>query len=239
MIKVVAGGGFLVVAVVMVVWAYAVGVNTPTGTLLVNLGTEIFGILITLAVVDWLLERRRLQDRARQLAWQMLHDLERAVWLWQGGPRRLETDELLGLIAGVESDHRVHPYTRTELVNLGTRSREVQNRERRAVGALPGLGEALNDLTSLGSLGEGDSAVSIRMVSEVLQSSGRRLAEILGQPSQRMPSGLLRARDPSLEAQEERFRKERLHSFGPDTGAAPVPPPGSHGAGGPDRPPAD
>lgn len=57
------------------VWiAFQVGVNTPNGTLFVNLGTEIFGILITVALVEWLFERRRLQDRGRELAWSVLHE---------------------------------------------------------------------------------------------------------------------------------------------------------------------
>lgn len=226
MIRIVVVGGFFLISVAIVLWAYLVGVNTPTGTLLVNLGTEIFGILITLAVVDWLLERRRLQDRARELAWRVLHGIERAVWLWQGGPRRLESDELLGLISGIGTDDRLQPYTRTQLVNLGTQSREALSREQRAVRTLPGLSEALEDLTSLDSLGEEDSAVSIRMVSEVLQSSVRRLAELLSQPTQRMPSGLLRSRDPSPEAQEERF-----YSMRPETGAPGVASRTASGAG--------
>lgn len=209
MFRIMVVGGFFLVSVAIVVWSYLVGVNTPTGTVLVNLGTEIFGILITLAVVDWLLERRRLQDRARELSWRILHNVERAVWLWQGGPRRLETDELLGLIAGIGGEDRLEPYTRAQLMSIGGQSREALTREEQAVRTLPGLKEALEDLTSLHALGDEDSAVSVRVVSEVLQSSVRRLAELLGQPTQQMLSGLVRYRDPSPRAQEERFRSLR------------------------------
>lgn len=209
MFRILVVGGFFLVSVAVVVWSYVVGVNTPTGTVLVNLGTEIFGILITLAVVDWLLERRRLQDRARELSWRVLHNVERAVWLWQGGPRRLETDELLGLISGIGGGDRFQPYTRAHLMNVGAQSRESLTREERAVKTLPGLKDALEDLTSLSSLADGDSVVSVRMVSEILQSAVRGLAAALGQPTQQMLTGLVRYRDPSLEAQEERFHSLR------------------------------
>lgn len=221
---------FFLLSVAIIVYAFDAGVTTETGTLLVNLGTEVFGILITLAVVDWLLERRRLQDRAREMAWSTLHAVERAVWLWQGGPRRLETDELLSLIAGIEADHPLLPSTRTLLVSLGVESGEALKREAGAVKTLPGLEDALEDLTSLQTLGERDSAVSIRMVAEVLESTATRLARILGQPTQRLPSGLIRDRDPRAEAQER-----RLDRMQPRTDrTAPGPPEGEAGGLRPD-----
>ena len=60
-----------------------------TGFLPVEL---IIGIVITVAVVEWFFERRRLQTRGRQLAWDALHAVEHAVWVWQGGPREVESD---------------------------------------------------------------------------------------------------------------------------------------------------
>ena len=68
-----------------------------------NLGTEIFGILVTIALVDWVLEKRRRQDRARELAWGVVHSIEHALWVWQGGPRQIGTNELLGIISGIKA----------------------------------------------------------------------------------------------------------------------------------------
>lgn len=42
--------------------AYLAGLDTPTGEILGNLATEVFGILVTIALVDWFLEMRRRQD---------------------------------------------------------------------------------------------------------------------------------------------------------------------------------
>lgn len=180
------------------------GTNTPTGGLLTGLGTEVFGILVTVAVVEWLFERRRLQDKARELAWSVLHSLERAVWIWQGGPQRIGTDELLGIIAGIRTTDPISRFTKVLLVNLGTQCREALDKDPQSVGSLAGLKVSLEDLSSLRTLRDGDSAVSVHMVSEILEAGTTGLARLLGKPTQRLPSGLIRGRDASKEAQEDR-----------------------------------
>ena len=89
---------FLLIAVLVLWMAFFIGAETSTGTLLINLGTEIVGIVMTVAVVEWFFERRRLQTRGRQLAWDSLHAAQNAVWVWQGGPREMETDEIMGIL---------------------------------------------------------------------------------------------------------------------------------------------
>ena len=192
------------------------GAATPTGGLLTNLGTEVFGILVTVAVVEWLFERRRLQDKARESAWSVLHSLERAVWIWQGGPQRIETDELLGIIAGIRSTDPISRFTKALLVNLGTQCREALDKDPQSVRSLSRLKVSLEDLSSLRTLRDGDSAVSVRMVSEILEAGTTGLARLLGKSTQRLPSGLIRGRDASEEAQQERHF---------DLGAIPPPTP--------------
>lgn len=206
MIRIVFASGFLVLSVSAILAAFLVGADSPPGNVLINLGTEIFGILVTLAVVDLFLERRRLQERGRELAWATLHDVERAVWVWQGGPRRLGTDELLGLIAGISPKAALQPFTRTLIVNLGQRSREILDIEARAVRLMPALARAAGELSSLRALGERGSPVTVRMVTEVLESATLELARMLGQPTQKIPAGLVRDRDASPDAQTARYR---------------------------------
>ena len=196
---------FLLLSAVMIWGAFIMGSDTNEGALFVNLGTEIFGILITVALVEWLFERRRLQDRARELAWSIFHALERAVWVWQGGPRQLGTDALLGLIHGIRKNDPLPQFTRTLLVNLGTQSREALDKESMAIKLIPGMKGAVDDLTSLRALTDGDSAVSIRMVAEVLESGTLGLAKVLHLSTQPIPAALVRYRDSSERAQEERY----------------------------------
>jgi hypothetical protein len=93
---------------------------------------------------------------------------------------------------------------------VGTRSLEILDREVASVQTIPGLAEALNELSSLHSLSNQRSSASIALVTEVLETGIQRLARILGLPSQPMPSGLIGQRNAAAEAQEERY--ERLRS---------------------------
>lgn len=202
--------GFLLVSIVVLVASYMAGTETPAGDLMVNLGAEVMGIVITLAVVDWLLERRRLQDRARDVAWSVLHSVERAVWIWQGGSRRPESDELLGLVAGIDPNGKLADGTRTLLVNVGAHAREVLNRERKAIRTLPGLEEALNELTGLYSLTDGRTSMEGSMAAEILGAATETLVRVTGGSTAPIPAGLVRDRDPDHRAQERRMESARL-----------------------------
>ncbi len=205
MIRAAVASAFLIISASLIWLAFFLGADTPKGTLFINLGTEIFGILVTVAVVEWFFERRRLQDRGRELSWRLYHSLERVVWIWQGGPQQAGSEELLGIISGIRSDDPVPRFTRTLLVNLGMQAREAIDKEAAAVASLVGLKDSVEDMQSLRSLRDGDSAVSVRMVAEILEASATGLARVLGQSTQRLPSGLIRYRDPSEEAQQQRY----------------------------------
>jgi hypothetical protein len=200
----------VVVAGVLVLAAFQLEGGGRGSELLMGLATEVFGIIVTLAVVDWMLERRRRQERARDLAWATLHSVERAVWVWQGGPRRVSTDELLGIVLGIDASDELQPFARSLLAAVGTRSLEILDREAASLDTIAGLADALRELSSLHSLANARSSVSIALVTEVLQYGIQRLARVLGLSSQVMPSALIGQRSAAPDAQEERY--ERLRS---------------------------
>lgn len=70
-----------VVAAVLVLCAMAIGQSKFGGALLLNLGTEIVGIAVTVAVIDLLLERRREDADAITVGGRALHDVDYAVWV--------------------------------------------------------------------------------------------------------------------------------------------------------------
>jgi len=196
--------GFLLVAAAVVWLAFVVGAETAFGTLFINLGTEIIGIVMTVAVVEWFLERRRLQNRGRQLAWDALHATESAVWVWQGGPREMDTDEILGILNAVGSDDPLPDFTEGLFLNLGTRSRRLLNNDPDAVAALPGFMDGLEHLARLSAMRDGSQAMPARKVADIVEEGTRALAKCLGQPVERHLASLIRYRDPSLESQERR-----------------------------------
>jgi hypothetical protein len=200
----------VVVAGVLVLAAFLLEGGGRGSELLMGLATEVFGIIVTLAIVDWMLERRRRQERARDLAWATLHFVERAVWVWQGGPRRVSTDELLGIVQGIDASDELQPFARSLLAAVGTRSLEILDREEASLETVAGLADALRELSSLHSLANARASISIALVTEVLQYGIQRLARVLGLSSQPMPSALIGQRSAAADAQEERY--ERLRS---------------------------
>jgi hypothetical protein len=184
-----------------------------------NLGTEVFGILVTIALVDWYLEKRRRQDRAKELAWGVLHGIEHAVWIWQGGPRHLGTSELLGIISGIRRQNTLEPFTEGLFLNVGLQSRSILQREQTTVRSLPGLRGILNDLVSLASIRDLPDSTRLRTVSEILETSVIGLARTLGQSTDRMPSGLIWYQDATSEAQESRYKQALSTTLGELPGA--------------------
>lgn len=225
MLRALVTGGFLIVAAIMLGMSFLFGVGTSVGTLLMNLGTEIVGIVMTVAIVEWFFERRRLQNRGRQLAWDTLHAVENAVWVWQGGPREMDTDEVRGVLSGVRDDP-LPDFTEGLLLNIGTRSRRLLNNEPAAVDAMPGLMMALEHLGRLSSIRDGKTPVPSRKVASILDDGAAALAKSLGQPAEPHPTRLIRFRNPSVESQERRHFGGRgafipgdgMHAEGGDDG---------------------
>jgi hypothetical protein len=204
MVRVVVITGFLVVAGVILWIPFLIGPETPTGTLLINLGSEFVGIILTIAVVEWFFERRRLQNRGKQLAWDALHAVEHAVWVWQGGPREMDTDEVRGILNAVGDSDPLPDFTEGLLLNIGTRARRLLNNDPEAVSAVPGFMNGLEQLARLSSIRDGKTAMPPRKVSDILDEGTAELAKALGKPTEKHLASLIRFRDPSVENQERR-----------------------------------
>jgi hypothetical protein len=204
MLRTLVTGSFLILAAIMLGMSFLAGFETPAGTLLMNLGTEVVGIVMTVAIVEWFLERRRLQNRGRQLAWDMLHAVEHTVWVWQGGPREMDSDEVRGVLSAVGNEDPLPDFTEGLLLNIGTRTRRILNHDPEAIDAMPGLMHALEQLGGLSSIRDGRRTLAARTVAEILDDGTTALAKSLGRPTERHPTSLIRYRDPSVESQERR-----------------------------------
>ncbi len=222
MLRALVTGGFLIVAAIMLGMSFFFGVQTSTGTLLMNLGTEIVGIVMTVAIVEWFFERRRLQNRGRQFAWDALHAVEHVVWVWQGGPREMDSDEVRGVLSAVRDNDPLADFTEGLLLNIGTRTRRVLNNDPTAAATMPGLMNGLEHLGRLASIRDGKRPMASRKVAGILDDGTMELARSLGRPTERHPSSLIRFRDPSVESQERRHfggrgtfkAREGLHAEG-------------------------
>ena len=197
-------GAFLLLAAVILAVAFLVGTESGAGTLFINLGTEVVGIVLTVAIVEWFFERRRLQSQGRQLAWDSLHAVGQAVWVWQGGPREMDTDEMLGILDAVGEDDPLPEFTEGLLLTIGTQSRRLLSDDQSPVKAMPGLMNGLEELARLSSIRDGTEPMAPRRVAEILEQGTRALAKALGKPTERHLASLIRHRDPSVNMQERR-----------------------------------
>lgn len=198
--------GFLVVAGLVIWSAFTlVDPNSGTGSLLINLGTEILGIVIIVAVVEWFFEKRRNVERGRQVAWSALHAVEHVVWVWQGGPREVDSDQLLGILRAVDDDDALPDFTQNLLLSLGTRSKHTLHNDKDALESLPGLMTGFEELARLNAIREGGRLFSARKVADILEAGTVNLARVLGQPTEPMPARLIRYVDATESAQEMRY----------------------------------
>lgn len=201
---------FVVLGVAAIVWGL-LGTGTPSwDAVVVELGVEAIGLALTVAVVDWYLERRRLHAAGRRLAWQVFHSIERIVWVWQGGPPRLDTGEVLSLLQDADRQGRLAPGTESLLLGLAVESRRLLKADRDAVDAVAGLEGCLGDLTLFTNVAHEGRAPSVGSMVSTLLDVTKRLAKLLGLSADSVvPARLIRGRDPSPEAQASRARVAR------------------------------
>lgn len=223
MIRALVTAAFLAVAALIMLSPFilpGIDVASSTGTLLINLGTELVGIVMTVAVVEWFFERRRLQTRGKQLAWDALHAVEHAVWVWQGGPREMDTDEVRALLNAVGDADPLPDFTEGLFLNIGTRSRRLLNNDPDAVSAVPGFMNGLEHLARLSSIRDGKDPMPPQKVADILDDGTADLAKALGKPTEMHLASLIRYRDPSIESQERRHYGGHGH-FAPSVGPTP------------------
>jgi hypothetical protein len=198
-------------AILLIFAALRVDPASPTGTVLLNLATEIIGIGITVALVEWLFERRKNVDEAKKLAWRVLHNVDHAVWVWQGGNRDLAVDELLGLISAITDDDPILPFTGNLLMRIGSAAEIACRRERDVVSSNRNLEKALGHLEKLASIRDPRCTLQTRDIRWILRDAACDLAAALDQDITLISEDeIKRARDPSVQGQVWRHSGNRI-----------------------------
>lgn len=194
------------VAVVFVAVTWILDTATQPADLTLNLGSEIIGIALTVAIVDFLIERNRLREEARRTAWSILHDIDHVVWVWQGGRREFHLDEMLALLDMVTDRDPIPVFTRNLMANLGVRSRDVLRLQPKLFQQHKKLRQALVSLGSLSQIRELDALVTPSVVVDAIKPAIADLASVTGQMLHTGEFGVARAfRDPTEDAQKARY----------------------------------
>jgi hypothetical protein len=180
MLRIVITALFLLLALGVVALAFQVGTSSAWGALWLNLGTEIVGIVLTVAIVEWLFERRTRLEEARKMAWRVLHDLDHAVWVWQGGHREFDLPELVALLDGVQDGDPLPEFTQNLLMHLGSASQDTLRHEPETPSAKPALKNALQHLAPLAKIRDAVTLLPTREIADHLAAATQELAVALG-----------------------------------------------------------
>jgi hypothetical protein len=87
-----------------------------------NLGTEIIGIVLTVAIVDWLFDRKKKIDEVKKISWRALHLIDHAIWVWKGGSREFDINELCFLIDDINENDDLPRFTQNMLIQIASKS---------------------------------------------------------------------------------------------------------------------
>ena len=177
--------------------------NDKLGDLLLNLGSEILGIAVTVAVVEHLFERRRRQDEARRLAWEALHELDHAVWVWQGGSRSFDMGELQELLHHAHQDDPVPDFTEALFLRMGSKAENTLRTKRDIMHECPPLKQAMNELRPLASLRDGTHREATDIPIALSRATAHLSAVLKGQWTDGFRPTVIR--DASVEAQKWRY----------------------------------
>jgi hypothetical protein len=200
-------GLFLLLAGLIVVGAFHSDPGSPLAALSLNLGTEMVGIVLTVAIVDQLFERRRRIEQCKKIGWLVLHQLDHAVWVWQGGRRSFDFDELTSILGSVADTDPLPHFTQNLFMQLATLA---DNLRRQGAGYTKGeLGVALMLLSRLHRLRDGDRLPPGTEIAHDLLRVTKALAKLLGIENFGTAAVDPVARDPHPQKQEWRH-------FGPD-----------------------
>ena len=171
-----------------------------------GLGTEGTGIALTVIIVDWLLERKRMREEVVRLAWRLMHEIDNCVYMWQGGRREFHLDEMAALLQMVESRDKVAPTTEIVLVQLGVKASDAVRLQSKLLRFDKRLAGSLRPLTGLAQLKELGSIASAEYVRDSLTQALHGLATISGQGIEMTQSNVARQlRDASGAAQKKRY----------------------------------
>jgi hypothetical protein len=204
------GAAFFVVALVMIWVSLRTGYGIEREDLLLNVGTEIAGIVITVVLVDLLLEKQRHREERKAIAWRALDEIDHAIWVWQGGARELDVTELSALIDNINDLDPIPEFTQNLLMRIGSASEATLRLRAEVLGRRSAVRAGLEATKGLAAMRDGDSVLRHTEIAEFLRLGVRHFAEAVGvQSSLELPVGSV-SKNPSIAAQTWRHYGERL-----------------------------
>lgn len=203
--RILLGGIFLVISGILIGVSFSRDPSLGAPDFLLNLGTEIIGIVITVSIVEYLFERNKFEEKARHIAWEALHAIDHAVWVWQGGAREFNLDELNEILSLAQPSDPIPDFTQSLFLNLGSRADNTCRTNTKETKLLPDLYEGLTQLRDLSTIRDNNDPIATETVIEILRDSVSYLSKAVGTTfSVNQANGRSPHRSAEIGAQERR-----------------------------------
>jgi hypothetical protein len=164
-----------VASALLIFWTHRSGAFS-TSDLFLNLATEFLGIVVTLVLIDFILERRTQAQEARKTATRALNDVDHAIWVWLGGLRAFELQETVELLEKVDDSAILAPFTQNLFLQLGTTASYTLKLETAQLQRNKYLRESLERLSDLMAVRDQNSQLSPEVLSSLLKEVVKNLA---------------------------------------------------------------
>ena len=119
---------------------------------LLNIGSSVLQLVATVGFIDILMERQKRNDESQEIAWKVLHDIDAVIWVWLGGSRHFDINELVGLLEKVKDHDLPTPLTENGLISLGARADNTLRVHPKHMKRSPKLQRGLRELVSLAAI---------------------------------------------------------------------------------------
>jgi hypothetical protein len=166
--RIIVGGFFLLIAFLTGKYAYNTNADLTGADFLLNLATEIVGIVITVLIIDWLIERKNNAEKALKISWDVLHEIDHAIWVWQGGGREFDVYEMKNLINKIDKEDPLPRFMQNLLLRIGSASSNTLRKSGDIVSRNKKLEKGLNELKKLSEMRDNSDAMPKDSIREIL-----------------------------------------------------------------------
>lgn len=149
------------------------------GDFALNAGTELLGIAITIGFVQYLFDMMQQRIDLESLAWDVLFDTDYAIWVWQGGERVFNMEELLYLIDKISPTDPFPATTQNVILALGNKASNLLKTKKNIISKNDKLAEVMEELTQLARLRDKGVVKPLPEIAKIFQNSVLMFAEIL------------------------------------------------------------
>jgi hypothetical protein len=170
---------FVIISLLLIVYVLSTDDKVTFNDFLLNLGTEIIGIALTVSIVDWIFERKKKVEEVKRICWSALHQIDHAIWVWKGGIKAFNTNELIFLINDINNADKLPSFTQNLLLHIASRAENEILTNKSILQSNKRLKKSLQTLVELSQLRDDNVLMSNENIKTIINNSIQEFLLIL------------------------------------------------------------